>query len=113
MDEKIRESFARNLRKYMDADGRKQIDLGKYMGVSSATVSDWCNGKKIPRIDKINSIANWLGVDFAVLTGDSEPTETDAIIDIYRGLNDEGRKRALEYLNLLSLDPRNRKEGKS
>ena len=37
------------------------------MKVSSATVSDWCSGKKMPRIDKLTSIANFLRVTMSDL----------------------------------------------
>ena len=110
MDEKIRQEFAKNLKKYMDANGQKQIDLSRHLGVSTGIVSNWCSGKKIPRIDKINAIAEWLGIDFALLTGEREPTEIETINNTYSTLNDEGKKRLIEYLQLLALDPRNTKK---
>ena len=33
------------------------------MHVSSSTASNWCTGQKLPRMDKIQSIANWLGIE--------------------------------------------------
>ena len=40
------------------------------MKVSSATVSDWCNGKKMPRMDKIQAICNWLRIEKSDLLED-------------------------------------------
>ena len=62
MDDKLFAIFSKNLRRYLDMNGKTQADLCKYMGVSSAAVSDWCNGNKMPRVDKIQSICNWLHV---------------------------------------------------
>jgi len=54
--------FARNLRKYMERSGKTQRDLAEIVGVSSATVSDWLNEKKYPRIDKIEILANYFQI---------------------------------------------------
>lgn len=57
-----RKIFAKNLRKYLERADKNQTDLQKYIGVSSSTVSDWMHGVKMPRMDKIQSICNWLGI---------------------------------------------------
>lgn len=74
MDEKMRKIFAENLRKYMIKNDKTQADLCRYMRISSATASDWYNGNKMPRADKLQSLANWLGIELSVLLGEKEPT---------------------------------------
>ena len=64
--------FSKNLNRYLDENNKTQADLYKYMGVSSAVVSDWCNGKKLPRLDKIQSICNWLGIEKSDLLEEKE-----------------------------------------
>ena len=54
--------FAENLRKYMERSGKTQRDIAEIVGVSTATVSDWINGKKYPRIDKIEMLANYFRI---------------------------------------------------
>lgn len=61
--EDFKKIFSENLTYYLDLKGKSQADLYRYMNVSSATASDWCNGKKLPRMDKIQSICNWLGIE--------------------------------------------------
>lgn len=61
-EDTLREIFAKKLNYLMEKNGKNQADLCKYMNVSSATVSDWCNANKMPRADKIQAIAKWLGV---------------------------------------------------
>lgn len=61
-DEEIRLIFARNLNNFLSLNGYKQADLARHMKVSTATTAKWCNGQIIPRIDKIQSICNWLGI---------------------------------------------------
>ena len=67
MDEQLRERFSVNLKNALIKNKRTQKDLADYLGVSTATVSDWVNGKKIPRTDKLQSIANWLSIDLSEL----------------------------------------------
>lgn len=62
-DEEYKKVFSKNLLHFLEINGKNQADLCKYIGVSSATVSDWCNGKKMPRMDKIQSICNWLHIE--------------------------------------------------
>lgn len=86
MDERMRNQFAKNLRKYMELRDKTQADLYRYMHVSSATASDWCNGVKMPRADKLQSIANWLGIELAVLLGEKEEPEPYFLDDYAREL---------------------------
>ena len=62
-DEEYKHIFSKNLLHFLEINQKSQADLCKYIGVSSATVSDWCNGKKMPRMDKIQSICNWLKIE--------------------------------------------------
>ncbi|WP_300773323.1 helix-turn-helix transcriptional regulator [uncultured Acetatifactor sp.] len=69
-EEEYKIIFSKNLRYYLELDGRTQADLCEFMKVSSATVSDWCNGKKMPRMDKIQTICNWLRIEKSDLLED-------------------------------------------
>jgi transcriptional regulator with XRE-family HTH domain len=62
MAEDVRRIFAENLRRLMDESGKSQADMARYFSISTATASDWYNGRKIPRADKLQAIADWLGV---------------------------------------------------
>lgn len=68
MSDTMREIFVKNLRFLMDARGINQADICRELGVSSATVSDWCTGKKYPRVDAMQRLADLLGVRFSTLT---------------------------------------------
>ena len=52
----------------MDARGITQADICRELGVSSATVSNWFTGQRYPRIDKMQRIAELLGVTYSTLT---------------------------------------------
>lgn len=68
MPDNAREIFVRNLRYLMDARGITQADICRELNVSSATASDWCTGKKYPRVDAMQRLADLLGVMFSTLT---------------------------------------------
>lgn len=68
MSDTARETFIKNLRHLMEEKGITQADICRALGVSSATVSDWCTGKKYPRVDAMQHLADLLGVRFSTLT---------------------------------------------
>lgn len=55
-------TFASNLRYYMDISGKTRKDIAAALGISYFTVSDWVNGKKYPRMDKVEMLADYFGV---------------------------------------------------
>lgn len=68
-----RDVFANNLKLALDRRGISQTDLSDSVGVSTATVSYWVSGRKYPRPDKMQTIADLLGVTMSWLTtGDAD-----------------------------------------
>ena len=56
------EIFAENLRWYMDEARKTQTEIAAVAGVSSPAVSDWLHAKKMPRMDKIERLASFFGI---------------------------------------------------
>lgn len=69
-DEELRVFFAKRLNHFLELNGYNQADLARYMKVSTATTAKWCTGQTMPRIDKIQSICNWLGIEKSDLLED-------------------------------------------
>lgn len=57
-----REVFAKNLAFYLERSGRSQKELSEIVGVAKSTFNDWMKGKKYPRIDKIEIMADYFGI---------------------------------------------------
>ena len=57
------QTFAKALTYYLSLKGKTQQDLINDLGYSSSTVSQWCTGKNIPRMDRIEAVANYLRID--------------------------------------------------
>lgn len=59
--------FAKNLNMYMELNHMNQQDLlsalrSKGIKVGSSSISNWCTGKKTPRMDKIDAICELFGI---------------------------------------------------
>lgn len=62
--------FANNLKKQMELKGVSRNDICNALGISYFTVSDWVNGKKYPRMDKVEMLANYFGIQKSDLIED-------------------------------------------
>ena len=58
-ESEINKLIAKNINNFLNARNKTQVDLAEYMGVSQATVSNWCKGIKTPRMDKIDKICEF------------------------------------------------------
>nr|MDE7425210.1 hypothetical protein [Lachnospiraceae bacterium] len=54
--------FSKNLKKYMELNQKEQIDLINDLGFNKSAVSTWCNGTRLPRMDKVNILAEYFGI---------------------------------------------------
>lgn len=57
-----RKVFSQNLQRYIAESGKTQKELSDIIGVSAPTFNEWVSGKKFPRIDKIQKLADYFGV---------------------------------------------------
>lgn len=54
--------FAANLKRYMEINKKSRKEVSDALGVSYYTFTDWVNGKKYPRMDKVEKLANYFGI---------------------------------------------------
>ena len=54
--------FAANLKHYMRQNKKSRKEVASALGVSYYTFSDWVNGKKYPRMDKVEMLAAYFGI---------------------------------------------------
>lgn len=57
-----REIMAQNIKYYMDKNNKTRNEICHDLGFAYSTFSDWVNGKKYPRIDKIELMAKYFNV---------------------------------------------------
>ncbi|MCI5655181.1 MAG: helix-turn-helix transcriptional regulator [Candidatus Pseudoruminococcus sp.] len=63
--------FSKNLNYYLSLSGENQVEVAKKLGISTSTFSSWCTGQKMPRMDKIEMLANYFGIEKSDLIEDS------------------------------------------
>lgn len=63
MEESIyKKIFSENLRYYMSINDKSQIDLINDLKLNRSAVSTWCNGTRLPRMDKVDLLAKYFGI---------------------------------------------------
>lgn len=62
--------MARNIQYYMDMYGKTRQDICEALGVKYTTFTDWVKGNTYPRIDKIELMANYFGINKSDLIED-------------------------------------------
>jgi repressor LexA len=62
-----KEIFSKNLRRYMKINNKDRNDVSRDLTIPYSTLTDWYNGNIYPRIDKIQLLANYFGIQKADL----------------------------------------------
>lgn len=89
-EEEYRKRFGKRLSYYMNLNNKNQMDLMKDLSLSSSTISSWCNGVRLPRMEKIEMLADYFGIEPSDLLDNKE----DVPDEYY--LNPETKKAAQE-----------------
>lgn len=82
-----KEIMAENIQYYLAKNAKAPIDMVRDLEFKQTTVYDWINARTYPRIDKIEMMANYFGIDKSDLVekrntdqmhgNKSTPTDTD------------------------------------
>lgn len=54
--------FSKNLKYYIEQSGKDRRELADIWGFPYSTVTEWINGRKYPRIDRIEIMADYFGI---------------------------------------------------
>ena len=109
MDNK--EIFSKNLKRLMEQKGISRQELSKVLGVSYFTLSDWVNGKKYPRMDKVEMLAAYFGVLKSDLIEEKGTNEAiphvqtlnegeNMLLELFRQVPEENKKMVLDMIKI-------------
>lgn len=70
-----KEIFAKNLKYYMDSEEKDRNKVCNDLHIPYTTFTDWVNGVTYPRIDKIELLANYFGIQKSDLIENKNKTE--------------------------------------
>ena len=71
--QQARNVFATNFKRLLEKKGKTQSDVVADLRITSSTVSDWANAEKYPRVDKMQILADYLGVLISDLREEQKP----------------------------------------
>lgn len=63
LEDQYKKIFSKNLRYYMAQHEKDQIDLINDLGFNKSAVSTWCNGTRLPRMDKVEKLAQYFNIN--------------------------------------------------
>lgn len=102
--------FSSNLKKYMELNNKSRNDISNALGISYYTITDWVNGKKYPRMDKVEMLANYFGIQKSDLIEDKEPKKSPEepklsegermLLDLFRQVPEDRQELVLEMVAL-------------
>ena len=72
-----KEVFANNLKNHMISNRKDRKDVANDLGIAYSTLTDWINGKKFPRIEKVEILADYFGISKSDLIEDFEEVKKD------------------------------------
>lgn len=79
----LKTTFSANLNHYLKNADMNTADLAAALSIPFSTVADWVHGRKYPRMDKVQAIADYFGILKSDLTEDRNPLPLGATpIDI-------------------------------
>lgn len=106
--------FANNLLFYLDQNEMKQNDLCLLLGVTKATISSWCNGNKMPRMDKIEKLAQIFNIQKSDLIEEKKsinkkltPQQEKELIDLFVAAPPSLQTVALDLLKAAATQNKN------
>lgn len=106
--------MARNIQHYMEMYNKTRNDMCEALGVKYTTLADWIKGNTYPRIDKIELMANYFGIQKSDLIEDKSDQDTfppltaaeESHMRKYRKLSDTNKVRIDERIDILLEEER-------
>lgn len=78
-----KEVFAKNLNYYMHINKKDRNDIARDLDLPYTTVTSWCKGEFYPRIDKIQLLANYFGIQKSDLVEEKSNTKKISLSKYY------------------------------
>jgi len=108
--------FSKNLNYFLEKSGKSQKDVCEDLNFSSSTVSDWFSGKKYPRIETLQILADYFNikksqlieertVDFSLMEEGNHfyvNEDEDSLLKVYRSLDREDKLKLIGYAQALN-----------
>ena len=106
--------FSSNLKMYMELSGKSRNDISNALGISYFTITDWVKGKKYPRMDKVEMLANYFGIPKSYLIEEKtkpspeEPKLNEGeqlLLDLFRKIPEDKQGLVLQMIRAALGNP--------
>ena len=93
-----KEVFSRNLSRYVEMSKKSRREIAKDLGISPSTFADWVNGRVYPRMNKVQRLAEYFGINKAELVEDvyvakeTISKEDQEVLDLFHQVKKEKRE---------------------
>lgn len=108
-EDKQKDIFSKNLNSYIENSGKTQLEIAKSIGVSPQTFNTWCKGIAIPRMGKVQALADYFHINKSDLieekTDSSQPPTLAAHFD-----GDEYTEEELEEIRQFAAFVKSRRK---
>ena len=102
-----KETFAKNLAYYLSICGKEQKEVAADIGVATSTFNEWVKGKKYPRIDKIELLANYFRIKKSDLIEDKKTPSAEELtegekmlLDLFRQVPESQQQLVLQMISV-------------
>ena len=102
-DEEQKKIFSRNLNNYLSLNNKTQKEVADAIGVSPQTFNTWCQGIALPRMGKVQLLADYFNIGKTGITPKDERDITKDVDNIMAKLS-AGEDGPASY-NGEALDP--------
>ena len=106
--------FASNLKRQMELRGKSRNDISEALGISYFTITDWVKGRKYPRMDKVEMLANYFGVPKSALIEERKEQSPEELqlsegeqllIDLFRKIPEDQQGLVLNLIRAALGNP--------
>lgn len=111
LQEQQKKIFSNKLNYYMTLNHKQQDDIVNDLGINKSTISTWCRGTKMPRVNAIRLLANYFNIGISDLIEDKSPSpisgiseKKSAFINKVINLDEDTFDRYLQILNLIDKE---------
>ena len=92
--------FSKNLKRLMEINDKTQADLIRDLNITRSAISTWVNGTRLPRMDKVDLLAQYFHASRSDLIEDKE-SEIDNLISKFGNIH-HVRKRSFPMLGTVA-----------
>lgn len=78
-DDYYKKIFSQNLKYYMELNEKTQVDIINDLGINKSAISTWCNGTRLPRMDKVDMLAKYFRINRSDLIEERKPTTSTTL----------------------------------